>query len=156
MKHLFIAIIYLSLSIYAVANDDINDTLDRFHVAAAQADSKTYFSLLAENSIFLGTDSTERWTKQQFKKFAEPYFSQGKGWKYVTRERHITETNSPDVVFFDELLDNDSYGLCRGSGVLILLYGRWQILQYNLSIPIPNSLSKAIVKTIKSASVTAE
>ncbi|GHF82240.1 nuclear transport factor 2 family protein [Thalassotalea marina] len=154
MKFLITAFVCFLVSLPSMANEEINKVLDSFHLAAAEADGTTYFSLLAENSVFLGTDPTERWTKAQFKTFAEPYFSKGKGWKYVTRQRHVTETNNPDIVFFDELLDNDSYGLCRGSGVVMKIDGRWQILQYNLSIPIPNDLSKVIVNTIESASVS--
>ena len=46
------------------------------------------------------------------------------------------------------MLDTPNLGVCRGSGVLILLGGEWKIAQYNLSIPIPNNLANAIVKQI--------
>lgn len=151
MKYFYTLLVCFLFSTQTMANEEINKVLDRFHLAAAEADGETYFSLLAEESIFLGTDATERWTKAQFKRFATPYFSQGKGWKYITQKRNVTKTNNPDVVFFDELLHNKNYGLCRGSGVLMKIDARWQILQYNLSIPIPNDLSKAIVKTIETA-----
>jgi hypothetical protein len=34
---------------------------------------------LAEDAIFQGKDSAERWNKSEFSAFVNPYFSQGKG-----------------------------------------------------------------------------
>ena len=52
----------------------INNTLDAFHTAASEADEDTYFALLADNAVFLGTDASERWTKPQFQEWAAQYF----------------------------------------------------------------------------------
>src|SRR5262245_51233769 len=49
-------------------------TLDRFHEAAAKADFNAYFAAWTDDSVFLGTDATERWVGQQFKDFAKPIF----------------------------------------------------------------------------------
>ncbi len=46
------------------------------------------------------------------------------------------------------MLDTPNLGVCRGSGVLVLINGNWKIAQYNLSIPIPNALAGGIVKQI--------
>lgn len=43
-------------------------------------------------------------------------------------------------------------GLCRGSGVLVRIGSAWKIAQYNLSIPIPNRLTKQLVKQIEAES----
>jgi len=53
------------------------------------------------------------------------------------------------TAWFDEILWNDSYGTCRGTGVLVLSGGVWRIAQYNLTIPIPNDLARGFAKTIK-------
>ena len=53
------------------------------------------------------------------------------------------------VVWFDELLDNDAYGLTRGSGVLRLTADGWKIEQYVLSMPIPNDKARAVVDLIQ-------
>lgn len=121
--------------------------LDRFHQAAASADGETYFNLFSNDGVFIGTDASERWPLDAFKKFAEPYFSQGKGWTYLPRDRTIVVHG--DVAWFDELLDNESYGECRGSGVLVKEKGQWKIAQYNLHFPIPNDLAKQITQMIK-------
>jgi hypothetical protein len=135
------------------ANSEINKVLDTFHQAAANADQPLYFSLLDEQAVFLGTDGKERWTKKQFADFVTPYFSKGRGWLYKSTQRNITlvqqEQNGDQIAFFDELLNNSNYGQCRGSGLLRLTAQGWKILQYNLSIPVPNAISNSVVEDIK-------
>ena len=36
--------------------------------------------------------------------------------------------------------------ICRGSGVLVLLNGKWKIKQYVLSMTIPNETSDEVIK----------
>ena len=57
----------------------VSATLDTLHHAASQADFDRYFGLYAPEAIFLGTDATERWTKDAFMAYAKPYFDQGRG-----------------------------------------------------------------------------
>jgi len=123
--------------------------LDDFHAAAAQADAARYFSHFAPHAVFLGTDPGERWTLEEFKAFALPYFEKGRGWTYTRQSRHIQLGPDQQTAWFDELLHNASYGLCRGSGVLVKIGGEWKIAQYNLSIPIPNSVAQQIVTIIQ-------
>lgn len=119
----------------------IAQVLDDFHDAASKADFERYFSHWADDAVFLGTDATERWTGAEFRDFARAPFSEGKGWTYRPRDRRVSVDPSGAFAWFDELLDNEKYGECRGSGVLALRDGRWLILQYNLSIPIPNGMA---------------
>jgi ketosteroid isomerase-like protein len=130
-------------------NEAVNKVLDNFHQAAAAADFEQYFDLFADDGIYMGTDAGERWTKAQFKSYVKPYFSKGKGWLYVVKERHVSSTPTQDIVFFDELLENKYYGQCRGSGILIKTVDGWKILQYKLSVPVPNDISAPIVEKIK-------
>lgn len=140
-------------SFTALASSDeqsIAKVLNSFHQAAADAQAKPYFNLLSQDAVFLGTDASERWSKDEFKAFVVPYFSKGTGWLYTPTERNISLVKQGQVAFFDELLFSESYGTCRGSGVLIKTEQGWKISQYNLSIPMPNGLAKALVKQIKS------
>ena len=121
--------------------------LDDFHRAAAKADFDAYFGLFSKDGVFIGTDASERWSVETFKQYVKPYFSQGRGWTYVPRDRTIVVHN--DVAWFDELLDNEAYGECRGSGVLVKEGGAWKIAQYNLHFPIPNDLAKEITQKIQ-------
>jgi ketosteroid isomerase-like protein len=123
--------------------------LDDFHDAASKADGARYFAHLAPDAVFLGTDASERWTKDAFRAFAEPYFSKGKGWTYVPKDRHIDLAPGGAVAWFDEKLENAKYGECRGTGVLRHIDGAWRIAQYNLTIPIPNELSAKVVEMIR-------
>lgn len=123
--------------------------LDSFHQAAATANAKLYLGLLSDNAIFLGTDGGERWTKSDFSAFVTPYFEQGKGWVYQANQRNISFVEGASVAFFDESLVNNNYGDCRGTGVMVKTSQGWKISQYSLSIPLPNALSKDIVKQIQ-------
>jgi hypothetical protein len=127
----------------------VRNVLERFHGAAAKADGKEYFACLAPDAIFIGTDASERWTVPQFRAFCEPYFSKGKGWTYTASERDIYLAPDLRTAWFDECLDNESYGKVRGSGVLRLDGERWRITQYVLSIPVPNELAKDLVQRIR-------
>ncbi len=127
----------------------IEQTLDAFHAAAANADEEAYFGLLAPGGVFLGTDATERWDKAAFQTFAHPYFAKGTAWTFVPRNRHVDLSADGRVAWFDELLDSATYGECRGSGVLEKIEGAWKIRQYHLTIPVPNDLAKAVVAQIR-------
>src|SRR5690606_18627761 len=110
-----------------------------------------YFALYADDAVFLGTDSTERWTIDEFKAYTKPRFSEGGGWTYRSTQRHVSFTPDGHTAWFDELLWNTSYGTCRGSGVLIKVGDDWKVSQYNLSIPIPNDLARGVVNTIRNS-----
>jgi pimeloyl-ACP methyl ester carboxylesterase len=127
----------------------INAVLNDFHLAAAQADQARYFAHLTADSVFIGTDITERWNKDQFLAFASPYFAKGKAWTYTPRSRNVTLSPRADVAWFDEVTNNPKYGDCRGTGVMIKVGDTWRIAQYNLSMPIPNSISGKVVDLIR-------
>lgn len=101
--------------------------------------------------MFLGTDATERWTVEQFRAYAEPHFAAGKGWTYRSTERHVAVDPAGAYAWFDELLDNEKLGTCRGSGVLRREGGAWKVVLYDLSIPIPNALAYDVAEQIRKA-----
>ena len=129
----------------------INSTLDQLHYAASKADGSRYFTLFTDDAVFIGSDASERWSLKEFRAFAEPYFARGKAWTYKPRSRHVVIGDIPCrcVAWFDELLDSESYGTSRGTGVLILNNGSWKISQYALTFPIPNDLAKGMTTEIK-------
>jgi len=138
----------------SMTDASVDSTLNSFHAAAANADFDRYFASWSNQSVFLGTDATERWEGDQFKDFAQPYFQKGQGWSYLPRARRISMSVDGKTAWFDELLDHEKYGTCRGSGVLLRNPGAtetgWTIVQYNLSIPIPNDLATEFTTRIKS------
>lgn len=132
----------------------VNAVIDRLHEAASQADGAGYFALFTPQARFIGTDATERWSLEQFRAYAMPYFSQGKGWTYHPRDRvvSILPIECRCVASFDELLDNAAYGETRGSGVLIRTADGWKIDQYVLSFAVPNDVAKQVVGVIAAGS----
>jgi ketosteroid isomerase-like protein len=119
------------------SKENINTMLEAWHNAAARADYEDYFKLMAEESIFIGTDPTENWEKDAFAKWSKPYFDKGKAWSFSTLERNIFQSKDCDIAWFDELLETQM-GICRGSGVVMKENGNWKVKHYVLSIEIPN------------------
>ena len=122
---------------YKDARISINNQMEAWHKAAADADFKTYFSLMTQDAVFIGTDAEENWQRDDFMAFAKPYFDKGKAWNFKTLERNIYLNPDKKTAWFDELLDTQM-GICRGSGVLQFKDGVWKIAHYVLSIAVPN------------------
>ncbi|WP_421712964.1 nuclear transport factor 2 family protein [Alteromonas abrolhosensis] len=154
MKQLIIVLILMSAASFTYADDNrerVNQTLDALHHNASIADMDEYFNLYHDTAVFIGTDASEVWNKEAFKAYAKPHFDKGKGWTYHPKTRNVYFSPNQDVAWFDELLDNESLGETRGTGVLIKEEGRWKITQYHLTIPIPNALADSVAKQIKAA-----
>ena len=131
------------------AQGAIGAILDSWHAAAAGAKEEEYFSYFTPDAVFLGTDPTERWTRDEFRKWAHPHFAKGKAWSFRAVSRWISFAPDRTVAWFDEALDTPNMGPCRGSGVLLRVGETWKIAQYNLSIPIPNALTDEVVQRIR-------
>jgi hypothetical protein len=149
MKKVFLiiltAVFSTSINAQDKAKEQINSTLDNWHKAATDANFVNYFDALTDDSIFIGTDATENWTKPAFQAFAKPYFDKGKAWSFTSLERHIYFSTDKKMAWFDELL-NTQMKICRGSGVLIFINGKWKIKHYVLSMTIPNDNVDDVIK----------
>ena len=153
MKQLIISLLF-SISAISCAQsvqaqqsviDAINQVLDSYHAAAAIGDWDTYFDLMSEDGVFIGTDARERWTKPEFKN----YSSGSDGWVYTPQQRNINITPDGASAWFDEALLSQSFGSSRGTGVLIRTSAGWKISQYHLTLPIPNGMVRDITDQIK-------
>ena len=127
MKRVLCAIC-MAIVASAVAGQSVDDSstaravgavLDAWHAAAAAADEEKYFSYFTPDAVFLGTDATERWTRDEFRRFAHPYFAKGKAWSFESVARWVTFAPERKVAWFDEALATPHLGPCRGSGVLV-------------------------------------
>ena len=149
MKKILLFILFPLFTIISNAQNDpkvkINTTLDAWHKAAAEANYNNYFDALTDDAIFIGTDATENWNKAAFQAYAKPHFDKGKAWSFSCIERHIYFNSDKTLAWFDELLDTQMK-ICRGSGVLVLLNGKWKIKHYVLSMTIPNDTSDEVIK----------
>ena len=147
-KILFLSAFAIAYSCATTRIDDnsaVVGVLDSWHKAAAEANFDAYFSLMAADAVYIGTDPTENWQLDAFKAFSKPYFSRGKAWNFTPVERHVHFNDRRDFAWFDELLSTQMK-LCRGSGVLRKENGQWKIVHYVLSIAIPNDYTEQVTK----------
>lgn len=119
--------------------------LDGYHQAAANGEWDSYFDLMSDDGVFIGTDAGERWAKAEFRQ----YSSGSNGWVYTPGQRNINITPDGLSAWFDEALLSQSYGSSRGTGVLIRTAQGWKISQYHLTLPIPNGMVRAVTDQIK-------
>lgn len=123
----------------------IDSLASRWHRAAAQADSAAFFGRMTNDAIYIGTDKTEHWTKDQFLAFASPYFARGKAWAFKAIERHVFYDPNSQTAYFDELLDT-WMGPCRGTGVVKRDGPNgWKIAHYTLSVTVDNDKIKGFI-----------
>ena len=115
----------------------IDNSLENWHKAAADANYEEYFGLMTEDGVFIGTDAAENWQNKEFREFSKPYFDKGKAWSFTTLERNIYPQDNKEIAWFDELLSTQM-GICRGSGVMEQVGDTWKVKHYVLSIAIPN------------------
>jgi hypothetical protein len=139
---------FLASSFFICAQEqDVNAFLDQWHEAAAKANADVFFGSMTDNSIYIGTDETERWTKTEFYAFAKKYFDRGKAWDFKPYDRDIHVSKNGEYVWFSELLTT-WMGICRGSGVLVKTDKGWKIEQYHLSVTVPNDLIKDFISLV--------
>lgn len=124
---------------------DINTLLDNWHLAATNANLDTYFSVFDNEAIYIGTDASERWTKNEFYSFCKPYFAKGKAWDFKAFDRKIYFSEDGKTAWFNELL-NTWMGVCRASGVLNMKDGEWKISHYQLSVTVKNENMKQFLE----------
>lgn len=126
----------------------LDQMIDNWHIAAAQAKFEAYFSATSVNFVFLGTAPGERWTKPEFMAFCKPYFDKGKAWDFKPSNRNWQFAADGKVAYFDEDLQTWMEG-CRGSGICVLENGQWKIAYYNLTVLIENDKIKKFIKLRK-------
>lgn len=125
--------------------ETIHIMLNTWHKAAATANYNEYFSHMANDGVFIGTDATENWQNKAFKTFSKPYFDKGKAWSFTAIERNVYLSIDENFAWFDELLDTQMK-ICRGSGVLQKVDGEWKIKHYVLSMTIPNENVNEVIQ----------
>jgi len=147
---LYILLIHITfLNLSNIEKVEINKILDNLHKYASEANGEKYFQLFSDQAVFHGTDLNERWSIDEFKKYAQNRFDSGTGWSYKSLERNIFINSSNTTAWFDEILINEKYGKFRGTGVLSKIDDMWKIDQYNLLFPIPNDLLLKYTKEVK-------
>jgi hypothetical protein len=152
MKRLILAccIFFASLAAHAQAADpvlaqQVNAFVDSWHDDAAHARWE-YFDKMAPDAVYIGTDKTELWHRDQFKAWAKRYFDNKKAWAFKPIRRNVYAAGG--MIWFDELLDT-KMGVCMASGVVRKTPGGFEILHYQLSMAVPNEVNKKVVQLIE-------
>ena len=143
-----IKILFLFLIIktsVSFGQSELDKLLDTWHLAASNASFDSYFEVVTDDFVFLGTAPGERWTKNQFAAFSKPYFDKGKAWDFKASNRKWNYSSNGKTAWFDEDLDTWMRG-CRGSGVLVKKKGKWKIAYYNLTVLIENEKMKSFIE----------
>ena len=144
---LSVSLLLFSSTVSFSQHKEIDAFLNQWHKAAASADAEVFFGSMADESIYIGTDATERWSKSEFMTFAKPHFDKGTAWSFEPFDRDIHISSDGQYVWFSELLST-WMGVCRGSGILSKTSGTWKIEQYHLSVTVPNELIKDFISLV--------
>ena len=125
---------------------NVDEVMDAWHAAAAEVNAELYLGYMSSDSVFLGTDPGERWSKAEFSAYVEHYFTDLKrGWEYLPSQRHVTYSPDSKIAWLDERLENKGYGVLRGTGVLQLERAGWRILHYSMTFAVPNGKVQEMV-----------
>ncbi|NND77773.1 MAG: SnoaL-like domain-containing protein, partial [Flavobacteriales bacterium] len=95
------------------SKNEIHQFIDAWHQAAAVADEDIFFGSIADGGIYLGTDKTERWTKEEFMDWGMKYFERDTAWAFTPYDRSIYFAEGGQIAWFEESLDT-WMGPCRG------------------------------------------
>lgn len=129
-------------------NEAVNQHLDQWHKAAATADEEAFYGAMAPDCIYLGTDASERWLRDELRDWAKFAFEREVAWAFTPSNRQLYWSDNQRVVWFEEMLDTQM-GTCRGSGVLVREGEGWTIKHYDLAIMVPNDLVKDFLKLVE-------
>lgn len=157
MKKFFVIAAFIAIASSACNNQqsknidaqEIDSLLNKWHQAAANADSLAYFALFDSSAVFIGTDPGERWTMGEFRTYVIPFFRQGRGWNFEAIERNIRSDESGNFVWFDERLKT-WMGPCLSTGILRKEGEQWKLVHYHLAFTVPNEDIRDVLEMLDS------
>jgi hypothetical protein len=128
---------------------ELHQLLDNWHQAAAVADADAFFGAMAEDGIYLGTDASERWLRDELRTWAKSAFERETAWAFEPIDRELYFAADQKMAWFEENL-NTWMGICRGSGVLKYYQEEgWKIQHYNLAVTVPNEKIQAFISIMQ-------
>jgi len=158
MRRLFLACCLSLAAFCAHAQQDtatltraVNAFVDEWHDDAAHA-RMAYFDKIAPDGVYIGTDRTELWRRDEFKAWARPYFARKSAWSFKATRRNVYFSPDRSLIWFDELLDTPNMGPCMASGVIRKTAKGFEIVHYQLSMAVPNEVADKVTKLIKESS----
>ena len=133
------------------AAGEIVEMLTDFHAAAAEGDADRYLGYMAPDGVFFGTDPAERWSREELEALVRPALEGGAKIVNVPVEQNVHVSADGDLAWFHERLEKPRYGEMRATGVLRRTDGGWEIVQFHLTLPIPNEAIQDVVKLVRAA-----
>ncbi len=100
---------------------------------------------MTQDAIYLGTDKTERWLRDELKAWSAKYFERESAWAFKPFDRNIYVSEDGDMAWWEEKLDT-WMGVCMGSGVLSKTSEGWKIRHFHLSVTIDNDKIQDFIK----------
>jgi hypothetical protein len=151
MKRLLLACSLFLCALVAQADPvlkkQVNAFVDRWHSDAAHA-RPAYFDKIAKDGIYIGTDKSERWRRDEFKAWARPYFKGKSAWAFKALRRNVYFSDDRSMIWFDELLDTQM-GVCQASGIMRRKGDSFEIVHYQLSMAVPNEVGSQVTRLIR-------
>lgn len=127
---------------------EVNEILNTWHQDVIEFKLDSYFDVMDDSFIFLGTDPKERWSKEEFYGFCKPYFEKKSTWNFKPLWRNIYFSEDGKTAWFEEQLTTWMEE-CRGSGVLVYKNNEWKLVHYNLTVLIENEKVKSFIELRK-------
>jgi len=135
----------VSASEIVISKLEVDNLLNTWHKDVINFNLESYFGLMDNDFIFLGTDPKERWSKDEFYGFCKPYFEKKSTWSFKPLWRNIYFSEDGKTAWFEEQLKTWMEE-CRGSGVLVLKNNQWKLIHYNLTVLIENEKVKSFIE----------
>lgn len=117
----------------------VNAFVDEWHDDAANT-RMAYFDKIAKDGVYIGTDRTELWTRDEFKAWSKKYFDAKSAWTFKATRRNVYASADKSLIWFDELLDTRNMGHAMASGVIRKTKSGFEIVHYQLSLAVPNEV----------------
>lgn len=117
----------------------VEKVLNDWHQASATADAAAFFGAMTKDGVYLGTDASERWLRDELREWSKFAFERDTAWAFTASKREIYFSANQKTAWFEEMLETQM-GTCRASGVLVKVGGDWKIKHYDLAIMVPNDL----------------
>lgn len=117
----------------------VNAFMDEWHDDAANT-RMAYFDKIAKDGVYIGTDRSEHWTRDEFKAWSKKYFDAKEAWTFKATRRNVFATPDKSLIWFDELLDTKNMGHAMASGVIRKTAKGFEIVHYQLSVAVPNEV----------------
>lgn len=131
----------------AVLRQQVNVFVDEWHDDATHA-RMAFFDKIAKDGVYIGTDKTELWHRDEFKVWARRFFERKSAWIFKPIKRNLYVSADRHYIWFDEQLLTQM-GICQASGVIHKTPSGFEIEHYQLSIAVPNDVTAPVTKIIR-------